>query len=113
MENYKRYFLFLSSVYKTSYMYINISYLVFLFSYLQNVFHGNFKCLSFFKTCLRNVLHSSNVQASKVLNSQILTLSVFGCEAISIEGLLVVVSTVVFVVCVVVIMGSLPNLLSS
>ena len=81
------------------------------FSYPQN--KRNFQCLCFFKTCLRNVLHSSNEQASKVLNSQILTLSVFGCEVVSIEGLLVVVSTVVVVVWVVAITGSLPNLLSS
>ena len=88
-----------------------IFFVLSFFSYSQN--KRNFQCLCFFKTCLRNVLHSSNEQASKVLNSQILTLSVCGFEVVSIEGLLVVASTVVVVICVVVITGSLPNLLSS
>ena len=69
--------------------------------------------LWFFKTCLRNDVHSSNEQASKVLKRHSFTFGVLGRRVVSIVALLVADSTIVVVGVSAVVSVSSPNLLSS
>ena len=82
----------------------------FLFLFL---FSSKCSLLWFFKTCLRNDVHSSNVQASKVLNWHRFTFCVLGRRVVSIAALLVADSITAVVGVSVVVSGSFPNLLSS